>query len=323
MKRTTHRLAALAAVATIGLAGCASGDSSSEDVRSPEQSSSAEGEGGDSTASATTGQQEEHSQPRSDSDAEAGGDSDSQSDSDASSDPAGTHIARTAGLTVTVEDIEQASAKVRSAASSVGGYVSSEQTRLEDEGSSGAAGSRAELVVTVPVDDLDSTMASLAKVGTVTERTSDATDLSKQYTDTEARVRSMKKSITRLRTLIDETEDLEQIVDLESELAKREADLESKVSQQKSLEKRTTTAPITVTLTTPGTAAEEPEEETGFVAGLGQGWDGFTSATTVALTVLGAVTPFALTALVVLAPIGWWLRRRVRRGSTSTEVSAS
>lgn len=332
MKRTTQRLATLAAVGTIALAGCAgqgSGDSGSS--ATPTQSDLAESGGeGESAPSATAGSEQD--------DAEGSGSSGQDASSKKTSgssmkNPAGTHIARTAALTLTVEDVERASAKVRSAASGAGGYISSEETRLADDEDGGAqaprssssasgdheppsrAGSWAEIVVTVPVDELDSTMTELAEVGTVTQRTSDAEDLTQQYTDTTARVRTMKKSIERLRSLIDDTDDLEQIVTLEDELSEREADLESMVSQQKSLEKRTTTAPITVSLATPGTADDEAEEteETGFLAGLDQGWSGFTSALTAGLTVLGAVTPFALTALVLLAPVVWWLRRRPRR----------
>lgn len=313
MKRTTHRLAALAAVGTIALAGCAgndSGGSDSGDRVAPPSQSQSDGGTSQGAPSATEGSGGTDSEASGQDSASSGSSEEQKSGS--MKDPAGTHIARTAGLTLTVKDIERSSAKVRSVATDAGGYVSSEDTQLGDDESTS---SWAEVVVTVPVDELDSTMTTLADIGTVSERTSDAKDLTQQYTDTQARVRTLKKSVERLRGLIDDTEDLDQVVTLEDELAQREADLESMVSQQKSLEKRTTTAPITVSLVTPSSADEETEEHgpTGFVAGLKQGWGGFTSALTVALTVLGAVTPFALTGLVVLAPIVWWLRRRARR----------
>lgn len=351
MKRTIQRLAALVAVGTIALAGCAGGDS--DDAVSTSESSQGGGEAGDAdeaapssdaTGSDTAGD-EDASSGSTEADSSDQEESDSDQDSDSAKDPAGTHIARSAGLTVTVSDVERASAKVRAAATSSGGYVSSEETRIADEdGSTGSepssstsapgsgstsgdhtppprSGAWAQIVVTVPVDELDSTMTELAEVGTVTQRTSDAEDLSKQYTDTRSRVRTMKKSVARLQALIDDTDDLEQIVTLEDELAQRESDLESMVSQQKSLEKRTTTAPITVSLVSPEAAEEEDEdtEETGFVAGLKGGWHAFSDALEVTLTVLGAVTPFALIGLALLAPVTWWLRRRSRRTSAVTK----
>lgn len=126
--------------------------------------------------------------------------------------------------------------------------------------------------------------------------------------------RTKKRSIERLQKLISSTEDLDQIVTLEGELAQREADLESMTSQQKSLEKQTTTAPITVSLATQDVAVDrDSSDQVGFVAGLSKGWTGFTSALEVGLTALGAVTPFAVTGLVIVGPFVWWLRRRMRR----------
>lgn len=221
--------------------------------------------------------------------------------------PAGTHVARSAELSVTVEDVDRASAKVRSTARRAGGYISSEESRADD----GPRGDWAEITVTVPVDELDSTITRLADVGEVTHRSAEAEDLTSQYTDTDARVRTMTASVERLRKLIDSADDLDQIVSLESQLSTREADLEALKSQQKSLEKRTTTAPITVSLTTEDAAADEPEEErTGFLAGLGAGWSAFTDALAVGMTLLGAVTPFAVTLAIVAAPLVWWVRRR-------------
>src|SRR5699024_2132523 len=120
---------------------------------------------------------------------------------------------------------------------------------------------------------------------------------STQYTDTTSRVGTLKKSVSRLQRLIESAEDLEEIVELEGQLTEREADLEAMVSQQKSLTKRTATAPITVSLSSPDEVETVKEaDETGFRAGLSTGWGGFTSALEAGLTVLGALTPFALTA---------------------------
>lgn len=344
MRRNMQRLAAGAAVGALALGGCAGGseDSGSTATSTPQQERTEAGSDRESAASAESAGDS--------ADSGAGSDSAEEDSSSTKSDssmkaPAGTHLARSAGLTITVEDVERASAEVRSAADGAGGYVSSEESRIADDadGTRGSGSSRdsttgssdverrprsgtwAEIVVTVPVDELDSTITSLAEVGTVTQRTSDTEDLTKKYTDTKARVRTMEKSIDRLRGLIDDTDDLEQIVTLEDELSEREADLESMVSQEKSLEKRTTTAPISVSLVSPEAAeeAEKETEETGFVAGLDRGWSGFTSALTVGLTVLGAVTPFALTALVVLGPVVWWLRRRLRDRSTPAEAPSA
>ncbi|KRE36894.1 hypothetical protein ASG73_11210 [Janibacter sp. Soil728] len=309
MTRTTHgRWAALVAAGGLALTGCAvgsdSGASSEGGDSVPHQS---QARGGDSDA-------RPESAASSASGGQGKGSGDSGSGSSAASGykaPADARIARTASLSLTVEDLEQAAAKVRSTARTAGGYVSDEDSRAATyEGGR----SWAEITITVPVDKLDSTTTDLSELGKVTKRASSAEDLTSQYTDTTARVRTKTKSVERLRTLIDSTDDLDQIVTLERELSTREADLESMTSQQKSLEQRTATAPITVSLSTDATGTDASEEEaSGFVAGLSEGWGAFTSALTVGLTALGAITPFALTGLVLLAPGLWWLRRRTTR----------
>ena len=308
MTRTTHgRWAALVAAGGLALTGCAVGSDSGGSSeggdavshQSQARDSDAQPESAATSGSADRGQ----------------GSSDGSAGSSASSGykaPIDARIARTVSLSLTVKDLEQAAAKVRSTARTAGGYVSDEDSRAAThEGGR----SWAEITVTVPVGKLDATTTDLAELGEVTKRTTSAEDLTSQYTDTTARVRTKTKSVERLRTLIDSTDDLDQIVTLERELSTREADLESMTSQQKSLEQRTATAPITVSLSTDGIEVDDTTDEdaTGFVAGLNEGWGAFTSALTVGLTALGAITPFALTGAVLLAPVLWWLRRRTVR----------
>ena len=296
------RWAALLAASGVALAGCSGGDRTSSDHATQTQSTTAASE-------QSAGGSAEPGSARQDSD-------DSSTDSSGSQAPTDAKVARTVNLSITVDDIDKASAQVRSAARTADGYVSSEDSRAATY-----PGGRAwaEITVTVPVTKLDSTTTDLAEIGEVTKRSSSAEDLTTQYTDTAARVKTKTKAVERLRKLIDSTEDLDQIVTLEDELATREADLESMTSQQKALEKRTATAPITVSLSTERPEADdEPEDATGFVAGLKAGWGAFTDSMTVALTVLGAVTPFAVVLAVVLAPLGWWLRRRRRTARAAT-----
>lgn len=306
MTKPNMRWAALLAAGGLVLAGCGAGGASDSgsDVH-PEQSQATQSAQSESEAGSAREGGGDDSRAGADQSAAA---KDSSGKSSGYKAPTDAHIARTASLSITVEDIEQGAAKVRSEARSAGGYVSQEDSRTA---TSEGGRSWAEITVTVPVDELDRTTNDLAEIGEVTKRAGSAEDLTSQYTDTTARVKTKTKAVERLRTLIDSTDDLDQIVTLEDELATREADLESMVSQQKSLEKRTATAPITVSLTTEATEVEETEEDaTGFLAGLSGGWDAFTGALTVGLTVLGAITPFAVTGLVLLAPVAWWARRR-------------
>ena len=296
MRTSRTRWAALTAAVALGLAGC-SGVGSSDDAGSDGATISEDS--ARSNGSAAGGEMSSE-------DMAATEESDDTEPSDPAVDGDGSHLARSASLTTTVEDVERASARVRSVAEASGGYIAREEGLLSPADAE-EEHSWAEIVVTVPEEELSSTITALARIGDVTSRSTEVQDLSRQYTDTESRVRTLTKSVARLQTLIEDAADLEEIVALESELTRREADLESMTSQQKALEQRTTTAPITVTLQSPETAADDAD---GFVAGLATGWAAFVAALGVGLTVLGVVTPFAVVGLLLTSPLLWWLRRR-------------
>lgn len=285
---TSLRWAALVAAAGVALAGCAGGADSGGSSGAPASSADS---GPSGVGSREAGSEADSAAPES-----AGG-----ADQDLTSE----HIAREAGLDITVKDLDKSVERVRSVAEDADGRISSEQTRIDPD----RQWSSTRIEVTVPAEELDATLAELEDLGEVTERTSETTDLSSTYTDTDARVRTMKKSISRLEKLLDGAEDLGQVIKIEDELTDREADLESLTRRLKALEKRTTTAPITLDLSTESAPVND-EEETGFVAGLQHGWSAFTSSVAVLVTVLGAVLPFAVVAALVLGPLWWWIRRR-------------
>ena len=101
---------------------------------------------------------------------------------------------------------------------------------------------------------------------------------------------------------------------VEAELAKREADLESLQAQVARLKDVTEQATIEVSLVGPDAEAPVDEEDLGFLAGLRGGWDAFVQIILVGLTVLGALLPFLLTAALLAVPA--WLIFRPRRAAT-------
>jgi hypothetical protein len=124
----------------------------------------------------------------------------------------------------------------------------------------------------------------------------------------------MRASVDRVRALMLQAKDLGQVVALESELSRRQADLESLESQLAALSTSVERSTLSVSLSTP---VNEPVAQAGFVAGLRSGWDAFTTSARGLFTAVGAVVPFVLFFALVAAPILWWLRRRSHAGSTS------
>ena len=104
----------------------------------------------------------------------------------------------------------------------------------------------------------------------------------------------MQASVERVRALMTQATRLADIVTLEAELSRRQADLEATQTQLAALDDAVSMAPVEVRLSTDEKVLEEADDDTGFLAGLSAGWTAFTGSVTVLLTVLGAVLPFAV-----------------------------
>ena len=115
-------------------------------------------------------------------------------------------------------------------------------------------------------------------------RNASTDDVTAQYVDTESRVKTMQASVDRVRALMSQATKLGEIVALEAELSRRQADLEATQSQLAALKDSVALAPVEVRLSTDEQVLAEADDSTGFLAGLKAGWTAFTGSVTVLLT---------------------------------------
>lgn len=230
-------------------------------------------------------------------------------------------LTRTADLTIRVDRITSSVREVHDIIAGAGGYVTDEQVGGEQdlrEEPAGDFGGHARITLAVPAEHLDATLGKLAKVGTVTERSTTSRDVTKEYVDTSSRITSMQTSIDRLRRLMRDATDLKGITRLESALTTREATLESLKSQLSTLKNQVAMSTVTVTLSTTAVPAEPASNPpNGFVEGLASGWHAFVSAVGAVVTLLGIVLPFLVLAALVGVPAALWWRRRRQTATVS------
>jgi hypothetical protein len=100
------------------------------------------------------------------------------------------------------------------------------------------------------------------------------------------------------------------VVRIESELATREAELDSLLQRQEELAKLTALATVSVTFQATGSV--DDQANVGFTSGLRGGWNALVDAARVAMAIIGALLPFAIVATAVGAPMSWAIRRRHR-----------
>lgn len=234
--------------------------------------------------------------------------------------PLGRDIVYRGRITVRVRDVARAATRAEDLTLAADGVVFSEQTSVDPRR---RALGEATLSLRVPPTQFASTLDALGRLGKELGRTRSAQDVTAELADTDSRVRTQERSVARVRALLSEADTIGEVVRVESELARREADLESLQAQLARLRDVTDLASIDVTLVTRGAPAPpEPEDELGFVSGLHGGWDAFVSIVLVALTVLGALLPFAIAALIVGFPAYLLLRARRRPAATPPAAEA-
>src|SRR5436190_1716873 len=138
------------------------------------------------------------------------------------------------------------------------------------------------------------------------------------WSTTSRRRRRRRVRSPSLRALLGKTTDLNQIESLETEISRRQSDLDSLQAQLNALDKKVAMSTVTATLVTAANVVVPQEDGTGFLGGLRAGWKAFLGASIGLLTVVGAVLPFVVLLALVTAPVIWWWRRRSTRRQPQT-----
>jgi hypothetical protein len=191
------------------------------------------------------------------------------------------------------------------------GEIAEEKTQTDDEGGV----TRSRLVVRVPVGDFDATMSELERVAQLVSSNRNTEDVTSEVIDTDVRIRAQSQSLRRVEVLLSRAESLRDIVAIEAQLTQRQAELDSLKARQAYLADQTSMSTITVYVERRAEARTEQkaEDDSGFLAGLANGWGGMTSFLTGLATLIGLLLPFAVLALVLGIPTWLLVRNQLRR----------
>lgn len=219
-------------------------------------------------------------------------------------------IIKSGSLAVEGDDVSGMRQKAVAAIGNLQGQVASEDTGSDSDGKI----TRSNLVLKVPTKSFETAIQRLSDLGKRTQIHQESTDVTEQVVDVASRIESQRASLDRMRALMAKANTIGEIVSVESELTRREADLESLLAKQKNLSLQTDLATLTLTLTEKGKppvqTVEEPDK--GFVVGLKSGWNAFTAAFSAIATAVGALLPFLVLLAIILVPL-WRFRSKLRR----------
>ena len=210
-------------------------------------------------------------------------------------------------ITQRVSNVERAAREVSGIATAAGGFVGGDDRTADKERS------QARLTLRVPSAKFAGVIDDVSKIDKHESRKLSTEDVTDQVVDLEARISTGQASVNRVRELLARAQTIGEITSLESELSRREADLESLKSRKARLDDLTTLSTITAVLLGPEAAGVGKPSEAGFLAGLKAGWNAFVTSMQVLLTVLGALLPWLVIVGVPAVLILVFLRRLRRR----------
>jgi hypothetical protein len=222
-------------------------------------------------------------------------------------------LVQTARMELTAADPFDAVFRARGIANSVGGFTG------QEESSSG----KATITLRVPADRFDSVLDQLSKLGTVKVQNKQADDVTEQVVDLDARLATQRASVDRMRTLLARAANVSEIAQIESELTRREAELESLQGRRNALGDKVALSTVTMLVTkeAPPQQNDIVKADTGFLSGLTDGWGAFGTFVNTIATAVGALLPF-LVALGIPAGLVLYFRRK-RRKQAPTPVPAT
>lgn len=230
----------------------------------------------------------------------------------------------TGTLTIRVADVDGTAEETIRLVEAAGGFVGAD-ARSSDVNPDNTPFARASLTMRIPRDAFYTTVDAVAALGKQENRKIEAQDVTEEVVDLEARIATQRAQVESARKLLAKAGSLQDLVSLENELAKRQADLASLEAKRDRIKDLAALSTLTVELiqdTAPAAAAPD-EPGTGFLAGLKGGWDSFLAFGAILLTVLGALLPWTLGLGVPLLAAVVLYRRFRRRRPTPVATPAS
>ena len=219
-------------------------------------------------------------------------------------------VVKTATVSITADDPVAAADRASVQATEAGGRIDSRT----EYGGSALEPARITLTLRVPADKLDGVIGGLKELGTVESLDMLSEDVTSQRVDLDARIKALQTSVDRLLAIMRDARDPSALIEAESALSQRQADLDSLRAQRAALGEQISYSTITVDLVAGETGGPAPEEYRGFLGQMERGWDALVDTGSNLLLLVGLLLPWVGAAIVGLAVLfGIYRLVRLRR----------
>jgi len=227
-------------------------------------------------------------------------------------DPSNRMVIRTANLEVRTErprDAGQAAAKL---AEEVGGFVvSTDFMGVGDEVTT------ARVTLRVPAANFDEALTALRKLGTVLHEAITGQDVTEEFVDKEAQLRSQRKLEERLLQLLEQSANVEETLKVEEQLARIRMEIERLEGRTRYLKDRVSLSTIEFTAQSPSQPIDEEAESlrSRFSNAFLESGRVFTRVITGMIVALGAMLPLAIVGGLVWLGLRIFRKRRTKKSA--------
>ena len=174
------------------------------------------------------------------------------------------------------------------------------------------------LTVRIPAAAIDSFLTGLDEIATVQNLSQNSSDVTLTVTDYEARIAALESSIVRFTALQKSATTTQDLIEIESALADRQAQLEQLQSEMRYYSDQIALSTVQVDIGLPDSATDPIPDN--FWGGIVAGWNGLLAFFGGTLVAIGMVIPW-LPVVAGIALLGRWLVRRVAARRSATPVS--
>ncbi|HYC51727.1 MAG TPA: DUF4349 domain-containing protein [Gemmatimonadaceae bacterium] len=215
-------------------------------------------------------------------------------------------VIRNGDVSVEVDSVETAMARIRQLASALGGYIGNVSTHTGEHQVRSAT-----LELKIPAARFDDAMSGMTPIGKVERSSAMAHDVGEEFVDLTARVENARRLEARLVALLAQrTGKLEDVLAVERELARVREEIERYEGRLRYLSSRVATSTIVATVHEKMPIVAGQPGTNVFVNAFVNMWRNFIRVIAAGIESLGVAIPLAL-----LGWLGWVAVRRWRRAT--------
>ncbi|MCG2798267.1 MAG: DUF4349 domain-containing protein [Cellulomonas sp.] len=216
-------------------------------------------------------------------------------------------VITTGDLTLVTDRPATTVTEVVSLVERVGGRVDSRTETAATQDSPGSA----LVTARVPSDQVTATIDGLRELGTVSNLTLDAQDVTATAQDLDARIAAQRISVARMEDVLSRVTTTSDLVAVEDALRQRQSDLEAMVAERDRIADQVALSTLSIRLTAPSVV--EPAGPGSFGTAVVAGWRSLVGALGSFALVLGVMLPWLVFLALLATPLVLLARQRRRR----------